>query len=191
MAKEVSSPKSDLEKFRVKEAEKEVYGPRVLVISPYKPLNDLLCTTINAEIKGSNIDKVEHAKLDHEPYILVENNKEGAGREEGRQLPFLIIDFGKIISDLETKVLVVEFSGYRDWSKGFPINYLSPSEEFSKMLKRRESYDPKGNFLPGSFSIKEFGKRLRHDISLFYKQKGKSGYEKHLDLLRVRPRNFR
>jgi len=59
------------------------------------------------------------------------------------------------------------------------------------MLKGRESYNPEGDFLPDSFSVEDFNERVKKDITLFFGQKGKASYEKHMRLLRVRPRDFK
>ena len=60
---------------------------------------------------------------------------------------------------------IVPFHEYKiwAWSKN-DINYVVPTESFSKSLEQKSAYDNEGNFLLGSLDIKDYFNPLQADL---------------------------
>lgn len=71
---------------------------RVVLVSPYRPLNDFLAAQAGGELPHWEFDFLEQAEQNHEPFVHVEQ------REHRRPRPVMVISLGTVLAKFE-KVL--------------------------------------------------------------------------------------
>jgi len=107
--------------------ENDVLRSRIVVVSPYMPLNLCLETEIPKIIDGGFVDIVHSVESTEPPYINVDE------KEKHTQKPLWIIDFGKILTFIPNSSAIAEgraaaidnlFVGYRKYLQQ-PIESLT------------------------------------------------------------------